>query len=69
MEQTRCLRDALALYFCAVSFKFAVQAKVSSFTFDAQFFCLSAAQNAPPAGGQPAGGAFCAADKQKNGTS
>ena len=38
-------------------------------TFDAQFFCLSAAQNAPPAGGQPAGGAFCDADKRKNCTS
>ena len=33
------------------------------------FLCtisLSAAQNAPPAGGQPAGGAFRAADKQRN---
>ena len=29
-------------------------------------FCLSAAQNAPPAGEQPAGDAFCAADKQTN---
>jgi len=34
-------------------------------TFSADFFCLSAAQNAPPAGGRPDGGAFCAADKQK----
>ena len=39
---------------------------MSLFTFDEQFFCLSAAQNAPPAGGQPAGGAFCASDKQNN---
>ena len=28
------------------------------FTFDARFFCLSAAQNAPLSGIQPAGGAF-----------
>ena len=39
---------------------------MSLFTSDAQFFCLSEAQNAQPAGGQPAGGAFCAADKRKN---
>ena len=34
-------------------------------TFDAKFFCLYAAQNATPAGGQPAGGAFCAANRRK----
>ena len=34
-------------------------------TFDAPVFCSSAAENAPPTGGQPAGGAFCVADKQK----
>ena len=32
------------------------------FTFDAQFFCLSAEQNAPPANCLPAGGAFFSAD-------
>jgi hypothetical protein len=36
------------------------------FTFDAQCFSLTAAQSAPPAGYPPPGGAFCAADKQKN---
>ena len=36
---------------CTVSCKFAVQPKVSLFTFHAQFFRLSAAQNAPPSGG------------------
>ena len=41
------------------------QLTICLFTFSARFFCLSAAQNAPPAGGRPAGGAFCAADKQK----
>ena len=48
-----------------MSLKFGVQPKVSS-AFGARFFCLAAAQNAPPTGGQPAGGAFCAADKRKN---
>ena len=33
------------------------------FTFSAHFFYLSAAQNASPAGGSPAGDAFYAADK------
>jgi len=32
-------------------------------TFSAHFFHLSAAQNSPPAGRTPAGGAFYAADK------
>ena len=53
----------------AVSWKFAMQPKVSLFTFDARFFCSSTAQNAPPACVRLAGGAFCAADKQKNRTS
>jgi hypothetical protein len=39
---------------------------VSLFTFDAQFFSLSATQNVPPAGREPAGGTFCAEGKQKN---
>ena len=45
------------------------------FALDARFFCLSAAQNAqnaqnaPPASCLPAGGAFCAADKEKNSAS
>ena len=39
--------------------------EASLFTFSVHFFCLSAAQNAPPAGRPPAGGAFCAANKQK----
>ena len=38
----------------------------SVYYIDARFFRSSATQNAPPAGGQPAGGAFCGADKQKN---
>jgi hypothetical protein len=37
----------------------------SLFTFSARFFCLSAAQNALPAGGNPAGSAPHAADKQE----
>ena len=37
------------------------QILICSFTFDAQFFCSSAEQNAPPAGCPPAGGAFCPA--------
>jgi hypothetical protein len=42
------------------------QILICLFTFDVQFFCLSAAQNGPPAGCQPARGKFCAADKQEN---
>jgi len=38
------------------------QIMICLFIFDAQFFCLSAVQNAP----QPAGGTFCTTDKQKN---
>jgi hypothetical protein len=36
------------------------------FAFSARFIRLSAAQNALPAGGKPAGSAPHAADKQKN---
>ena len=50
----------------AVSWKFSVQPKSGLFTFQAHFSSLSAAQNAPPAGCPPAGGAFYIADKQKN---
>jgi hypothetical protein len=35
------------------------------FTFSARLSCLSAAQNAPLAGGQPAGSAPYTADKQE----
>jgi len=31
-----------------------------------RLFTFDAAQNAPPAGGQPASGFFCTSDKQKN---
>ena len=40
----------------------------SLLTFSARFFCLSAAQNEPPAGRPSAGGAFYAAGKQKKRT-
>ena len=50
----------------SVAFETMLQILMCLFTFDAHFFYLSAAQNVPLAGGQPAGGAFCAADKQKN---
>jgi len=42
---------------------------VCLFAFDARFFCLSAAQNAPPVGCPLAGGTFCAAGNEKNGAS
>ena len=40
------------------------QIMVCLLTCDARLFCLSAAQNERPAGGEPAGSAFCAADRK-----
>ena len=55
----------LAIYFPRCFYEICRVTERELVCFDAQFFCLSAAQNAPLAGCPPAGGAFCAADKQK----
>ena len=57
----------LTLYFlCSFLEICRVTESVILFIFYARFFCLSPAENAPPVGCPPAGGAFSATDKQKN---